>query len=80
MAQFTTDDGALTQLHLATSPDVLTMEGANGGFFNPIGALSAPVHPAAAEPGAADALWEATERAIAQARARALGRTRKGDE
>jgi NAD(P)-dependent dehydrogenase (short-subunit alcohol dehydrogenase family) len=54
MAQFAVEDGALTQLHLATATDI---NAPNGAFFTPIGTLAQPSHSAATNPSLADELW-----------------------
>ena len=60
LALFTQADGALTQLHLATSlePPV------NGGFYHPIGQLVRSSHPDGEDVKKQKELWRQTELAI----------------
>lgn len=60
LALFSTADGALTQLHLATSPDLPV----NGGFYHPIGQLAHLSHKAGADDKLPSLLWTKTEEAI----------------
>lgn len=60
-AMFSSQDGALTQLHLATAPvDTLV----NGGFYHPIGRLMEPFHELGMDERLRDELWEETQTAI----------------
>lgn len=60
-AMFSTKDGALAQLHLATAPvDSLV----NGGFYHPIGRLTKPFHKTGMDDNLRDELWEETQNAI----------------
>eukprot|EP00854_Cymbomonas_tetramitiformis_P010138 gene10138-11995_t len=60
LAMFTQADGALTQLHLATSSKPLV----NGEFYHPIAQLTEPVHPQARNATLQTLLWAKTEEAI----------------
>merc|ERR1712183_29165 len=60
-SNFSAEDGALTQLHLATANKEKLV---NGGFYHPIGSLTEPTHPQASNQTLAHLLWEETQLAI----------------
>ena len=57
---FSQQDGALTQLHLATSPKLPV----NGGFYHPIGQLVNASHPSGNDVKKQKELWSKTQEAI----------------
>ena len=61
---FSQEDGALTQLHLATSPKLPV----NGGFYHPIGQLINASHPSGNDVKKQKELWSKTEEAIRSVR------------
>eukprot|EP00746_Dinoflagellata_sp_MGD_P062152 gnl/MRDRNA2_/MRDRNA2_261872_c0_seq1.p1 gnl/MRDRNA2_/MRDRNA2_261872_c0~~gnl/MRDRNA2_/MRDRNA2_261872_c0_seq1.p1 ORF type:complete len:276 (-),score=47.21 gnl/MRDRNA2_/MRDRNA2_261872_c0_seq1:68-817(-) len=60
-ATMTVEDGALTQLYVAASPDLDTQPERNGGYFYPIATPGKPTHPATEDSGLQKLLWERTE-------------------
>mmetsp|Transcript_22190 Transcript_22190/g.52182 ORF Transcript_22190/g.52182 Transcript_22190/m.52182 type:complete len:423 (+) Transcript_22190:231-1499(+) len=66
LAMMDTPDGALTQLHLATSP---RDEIVNGGFYHPVGRLmkDGPKHPQGSNETLQQFVWTETERMILEA-------------
>ncbi|KAH6576646.1 hypothetical protein BASA50_006696 [Batrachochytrium salamandrivorans] len=59
------DQGALTQLYLATSPDVLNEEH-SGKYFIPFGKEPSECKPIAKDDDLADKLWEWSEKMVAE--------------
>uniref|UniRef100_A0A7S4HIJ7 Oxidoreductase n=1 Tax=Odontella aurita TaxID=265563 RepID=A0A7S4HIJ7_9STRA len=64
MAQFSTADGALTQLQLETAH---ASDLKNGGFYHPIGRVVESSHPDGNDAQLQKTLWEETEMAIKKA-------------
>jgi len=66
LAMMDTPDGALTQLHLATSPSNKIV---NGGFYHPVGRLmkDGPKHPQGSNETLQQFVWTETERMILEA-------------
>jgi len=61
MGMFSSQDGALTQLHLATAPESDLM---NGQFYHPIGRVVEPSHPFGTNEELKKLLWDETLAAI----------------
>jgi NAD(P)-dependent dehydrogenase (short-subunit alcohol dehydrogenase family) len=62
LALLTPADGALTQLYLATAPNIAPE--LNGGFFVPVASASQATHPQAHNTTLQKELWKFTEGAI----------------